>query len=125
MGYTCAMKHLCKYLSILSLIVGLVLFVGGDEKYFHKSGGVGLVILTVGSLFFAILHLFISRQKTALSYHINTLTKLGVGMVSASALIIVIGFNIASGFEGIGVAMIGYPLAFIGIVITVISLFRK
>jgi multisubunit Na+/H+ antiporter MnhC subunit len=117
------MKRLPKYFSFLSMLVGLVLFMGSDDRYFYKSGAVGAVTIMIGSLIFVLQ--LINRQRAEPLFRISILTKLGIGMATTGALMLAVGFKFSTSVWAITTAQVGYPLVFMGIIITAIGSLRK
>lgn len=110
-----------KSLTILSFILGLFLYLGGNETYFSRSGGTGVVILVIGTPLFAILaHLFkeksmpqsVLEPSRSNKLFRNGLIMLGVGIflyISAMA-------DQDLGFGAIGLALIGVFTGLAGLI---------
>ena len=119
-----------KVLSLSSFVVGSVLYFSGNETFFHKSGGTGLVILVIGTPLFAILALVFRRtgnlQKHS-SAQSNKLLKTGLGLMLAGVLVYASAFIFIGdqGFDALGAGLFGAALVFVGLVTTVVGSLRK
>ncbi len=120
------MHKYSKALTVLFFFLGLFLWLGGDETYFHESGGVGLVILVIGTPLMAMLAVLSNRtaaDKKSKNSSANPL-KTGVGLFVLGVLIYGSAFISGQGLGGIYTAFLGGIIAFIGIVCMVVGALR-
>ncbi len=120
-----SMTKLFKYLTIFCFVAGLVLFFSGDEAFFPKSGGTGLVLLIVGTPLFALLS-SLTKSNKKLGFSLNNKTVGAGSLVLLSGLgIAIIGSATSKGFDAFGAIILGVPIIISGLIIIVIGIFKR
>ncbi len=120
------MHKLFKTLTVLAFVVGLFLFLSGDEAYFSKSGGTGLVMLTIGTPLFAIMtNIFRgggNNQSGDTSEHRpSKLFRNGLIMLVVGFLIYLSAFVGDQGLDAISVVALGTLVGLAGIITLFVS----
>ena len=110
-------------LPLIVFILGLVLWLGGDERYFHKSGGTGIVFAFILAPVLGVVLHFVNPDEAQNRVYPGYF-KVGRWVLASGIVLGLIAWatSDSSGLGGLGSAFLAYSLIFIGVLLTLAGL---